>query len=154
MSADFSVTLKQVEGGPDCYQFRVAFYASVDRYLLYYPEVTDLQFKSPQCSEPTPSLTGYLVSAPQDEFVLNPHDRISFDLRVHINVESTREKRWTIELEPGEYDVQFCYTIDPKKRRYDYLGKGSRFADMTRPWSGTVYSNQVRFRLEISGDVG
>lgn len=81
--------------------------------------------------------------APQDEFVLNPQDRIAFDLLAEVN--STVDViGWRIQLEPGEYEVHYQYTVSPENTRYDYLGKGSRFADITPPWTGTVESNVVR----------
>ena len=91
-------------------------------------------------------MSRYLVSAPQDEFVLNPDDRIAFDLFARVNA-SAENYRWTIHLPPAEYDVRYLYEVDPGKARYDYLGKGSRFADRTPPWVGAAESNAVRVRV-------
>lgn len=80
---------------------------------------------------------------PLDEFILKPTDIISFDLRAYVNVECNSERRWTISLPPGTYGVQYVYAVDAKTRRYDYLNRGSRFADITRPWSGEIRSNII-----------
>jgi hypothetical protein len=78
--------------------------------------------------------------------VLNPNDRIAFDLVAPVNA-SAEDYRWTIRLPAAEYEVRYVYEVDPDKARYDYLGKGSRFADMTPPWVGAVESNVVRVRV-------
>lgn len=147
MDATFRIALENVGPGVDCHIFRVAFESSNDRYLLNYPEVAGLRFRSAIGSEPHEFTTRFLVSAPQDEFVLNPNDRIAFDLRAYINLASTPERRWTIDLAPGEYEIIYKYSIDSDRRRYDYINKGSRFADITKPWSGSVLSNAVHFRV-------
>lgn len=147
MDAAFRITLENIGPGLDCHIFRVAFESSDDRYLLNYPEVPGLQFTLARGRVLHEFTTRFLTSAPQDEFVLNPSDRIAFDLRAYINLGSSSEKRWTIDLAPGEYEVNYTYSIDSKRRRYDYLNKGSRFADITKPWSGSVLSNVVHFRI-------
>ena len=92
--------------------------------------------------------TRHLVSGPQDEFVLNPDDRIAFDLLAPVGV-SGENDRWIIRLRPTEYEVRYVYEVHPGKARYDYLGKGSRFADMTPPWIGAVESNTVRVPVSL-----
>lgn len=145
MDAAFRIVLENIGPGGDGHIFRVAFESSNDRFLLNYPKVAGLRFTSVIGGELHEFTTCLLVSEPQDEFVLNPRDRIAFDLRAYINLASTIERRWTIDLAPGEYEIVYNYSIDPNLRRYDYLNKGSRFADMTKPWSGSVSSNVVHF---------
>jgi len=147
VNSDFQLSLEYIGPGVDCYIFRVAFESSTDRYLLNYPEVTGLKFRPVNGIESTEFTTRFLVSAPQDEFVLNPNDRIAFDLRAYINRPCTLERRWTVDLSPGDYEASYLYSIDPNRRRYDYLNKGSRFAAMTKPWSGLAISSVVPFRI-------
>jgi len=147
---NFRLALEYIGPGVDCQVFRVAFESSDDRYLLHYPGVTGLRFTLAKgATESHEFNTRLLVAGPQDEFVLNPNDRIAFDLRAYINLPSSPERRWTIDLAPGDYDVSYVYSIDPNRRRYDYLNKGSRFAEITKPWSGSALSNLVRFRIDV-----
>jgi hypothetical protein len=74
--------------------------------------------------------------------VLNPGDRIAFDLVAPVNA-SAEYNRWTIWLPPGEYDVRYVFEVEPGAARYDYLGKGSRFAD--QPPRGSVRSSPTRY---------
>ncbi len=133
----FDITLEVVSQQPQSIRFRVAFHSSNQRWLLIYPKVKELCFRSVNTGESSEWVTGRFFVAPQDEFVLNPQDRIAFDL-------STDDIDWRIQLEPGEYEVHYQYTVSPENTRYDYLTKGSRFADSTPPWTGTVESNVVR----------
>jgi hypothetical protein len=148
LSTSFRLSLGYVGPASEgCHVFRLAFESSDDRYLLNYPEVTGLRFRDTNGCEDGEFRTQFFVTAPRDEFVLNPPDRIAFDLRAYTNLEPTIERRWTIQLAHGQYRVDYCYSLDPDRRRYDYLNKGSRFADMTKPWSGSVVSNAVEFRI-------
>ena len=94
--------------------------------------------------------TRYLVTEPRDDFVLNPDDRIAFDLLAHVNG-SAENDRWIIRLPPAEYEVRYVFEVDSGAARYDYLGKGSGFADLTPPWVGAVESNAVRVSLAAVG---
>jgi hypothetical protein len=114
--------------------------------LLPYPGVTGLRFVQPRGGEAPEWTTRYLVTEPRDEFVLNPGGRIAFDLVAPVNA-SAEYNRWTIRLPPGEYDVRYVFEVEPGEARYDYPGKGSRFADQTPPWVGAVESNAVRVRV-------
>ena len=146
MSATFRVTLNFIGPEPKGLRFRVAFDCSPARWLLAYPEITGLRFV-PICGADVPEwTTRYIAIEPRDEFVLNPDDRIAFDLLARVNVSSEHAK-WTIQLTSAEYDVCYTYKVDPGGTRYDYLGKGSRFADLTPPWGGTVGSNAVRVHV-------
>lgn len=141
--AGFDITLELVSQQPQSIRFRVAFHSSNRRWLLIYPEVTGFCFRSVSNGGIPEWGTNRMSIAPQDEFVLNPQDRIAFDLLAEVN--STVDViGWRIQLEPGEYEVHYQYTVSPENTRYDYLGKGSRFADITPPWTGTVESNVVR----------
>jgi hypothetical protein len=82
--------------------------------------------------------------------VLNPNDRIAFDLVARVSA-SDEDYRWTIRLPPAEYDVRYVFEVDSGEARYDYLGKGSRCADLTPPWVGSVESNTVRVSLAAAG---
>ena len=146
MNETFRVTLDLIGAKPQGLRFRVAFDASPARWLLPYPEVTGLRFILASGGRAPEWMARYLVTSPQDEFVLNPDDRIAFDLVARINA-SAENSRWTIQLPPAEYDVRYVYEVDPGKARYDYLGKGSRFADLTPQWVGAVESNAVRVRV-------
>ena len=146
MGATFRVILEFIGREPQGLRFRVAFDASPSRWLLPYPEITGLRFIRVGDAKARDWLTRYLVSGPRDEFVLNSRDRISFDLVAPVN-ESPQDFRWTIQLTPGEYDVRYVFEVPPGEARYDYLGKGSRFADMTPPWVGVVESNSVQVQV-------
>jgi hypothetical protein len=143
VAVEFHLSLEYIGVESHCYQFRIAFENSADRFLLAYPEVTGLRFTSSQGAPLAEWTTRRLVSEPQDEFVLRPSDRIAFDLQAVINIAATAEVRWAIHLPPGEYDVQYSYWVRPDLERYDYLAKGSRFAAMTKPWGGEAVSNIV-----------
>ncbi len=147
IDTSFQVELQAVTSA-DGHTFRITFKSSNDRYLLPYPEVTGLQFRPRAGEEKYQWGTRLILSGvPLDEFILKPTDIISFDLRAYINVECTSERLWTIQLPPGAYDVEYVYAVDAKTRRYDYLNRGSRFAEITKPWSGEVRSNFIRFTV-------
>lgn len=152
MSTNFRVTLEFIGLEPKTLRFRVAFDASPARWLLPYPEITGLRFIPADATEVSEWLTQSLISRPRDEFVLNPDDRIAFDLAAPVNA-SAEDFRWTIQLEPGEYETHYIFEVRPEKARYDYLGKGSRFAEITPPWVGAVESNRVRVRVAEDGSV-
>lgn len=146
MGATFQVSLDFIGAEPHGLRFRVAFGSSSARWLLPYPKITGLRFV-PLAGEEAPEwATRHLATGPQDEFVLNPDDRIAFDLVARANA-SAEEYRWTIKLPSAEYHVRYIYEVNPGEARYDYLGKGSRFADLTPPWVGAVESNAVRVRV-------
>jgi hypothetical protein len=146
VSATFRVTLDFIGPEPQGLRFRVAFDTSPARWLLPYPKITGLRFIPVRGGEVAEWTTRYLVTEPRDEFVLNPDDRIAFDLLACVNA-SAENNRWTIRLSPAEYEVRYVFEVDPGEARYDYLGKGSRFADLTPPWVGAVESNPVRVSL-------
>ncbi len=148
MDASFRITLEVVNADPSAIHFRVAFDSSIARWLLPYPEVTGLRFTSKRGGTLEWS-TRYLVTEPRDEFVLNPDDRIAFDLKVHTGVEPNQVQRWAIRLSPDEYDVSHVYSVEPNDQRSDYLGKGSRFADITPPWIGAVSSSVLHMVVPI-----
>ena len=149
--ANFRVTLEFIGPEPQGLRFRVAFDASPARWLLPYPKITGLRFIPADGTAACEWLTRYLVTEPRDEFVLSRDDRIAFDLVAPANA-SAKDFRWTIQLAPGEYDVHYIFEVGPGKTRYDYLGRGSRFADMTPPWVGAVESNVVR--VSVAGSRG
>jgi hypothetical protein len=142
----FRVTLNYIGPEPKGLRFRVAFDSSPTRWLLPYPNVTGLRLIPIRGDGAPEWMTRYLITEPQDEFVLNPADRIAFDLLVRAN-SSTEHALWTIHLSPAEYAVRYICSVDPGSARYDYLGRGSRFADLTPPWSGVVESNEVRVQV-------
>jgi hypothetical protein len=150
VSATFRVTLHFIGPEPQGLRFRVAFDASPARWLLPYPEITGLRFIPVRGGEVPEWTTRYLVTEPRDEFVLKPDYRIAFDLLARVNA-SVENNRWTIRLLPAEYEVRYVFEVHPGEARYDYLGKGSRFADITPPWVGAVESNAVRVSLGVAG---
>lgn len=135
--------MEVVSADPSAIRLRIAFDSSVARWLLPYPEITGIRFTSTN-GDTMVWTTRYLGSERRDEFVLNPNDRIAFDLVVQTGMEPNPGQRWAISLPPGGYDVKYVYSVDPNDQRYDYLGKGSRFADMTPPWIGEVASSVQR----------
>jgi hypothetical protein len=150
--ANFRVTLEFIGPEPQGLRFRVAFDASPARWLLPYPKITGLRFIPADGTDTREWLTRYLITEPRDEFVLTPNDRIAFDLVAPVNA-SDKDFRWTIQLAPGEYDVHYIFEVGPGEARRDYLGKGSRFADMTPPWVGVAESNSVRASVAGAGGV-
>ena len=151
--ATFRVSLDFIGPEPQGLRFRVAFDASPARWLLPYPQITGLRFIPVRGGEAPEWTARYLVTEPRDEFVLNPDDRIAFDLLACVNA-SAESSRWTIRLPRAEYEVRYVFEVDPGAARYDYLGKGSRFADMTPPWVGAAESNTVRVSLGAAGVLG
>jgi hypothetical protein len=151
VDATIRITLDFIGPDKQGLRFRVAFDSSRARWLLPYPEITGLRFVPTRGGDTAEWTTQYLVSGPKDEFVLNPDDRIAFDLVAYINAAS-EQFRWTIDLPPGEYDVRYVFEVNPGETRYDYLGKGSRFSDMTPPWVGMVESNAVRVGVLLGPD--
>lgn len=146
MAATIRISLAFIRPESRGLRFRVAFDSSSARWLLPYPDVSGLHLKTISGDRTPEWQAQNLIMAPRDEFVLNPGDCIAFDLVVKVSA-SSEESRWTIQLSPGEYDVRYIFAVAPDEARYDYLGKGSRFADMTPPWVGRVESNTVRVRV-------
>ena len=90
--------------------------------------------------------TRSFVSAPLDDFVLDPDARIAFDVYAKINAD--REKhQWVIDLPAATYGVYFEYCVDRETDWYDFLAKRSRFATVTPIWRGSVRSNTIRFSV-------
>ena len=146
MDEPFQIALEHVSGDEYCQTFRLAFESVTQRLLLQYPEVTGLEFTASNATTIAQWRTRYLRTGPQDEFVLNPGSRISFDLKVHSGPPIDPEHhQWTIQLPAGILNAQYVLTVPPDQPRYDYLGKGSRFADSTPPWVGSIRSNMVQF---------
>lgn len=109
-------------------------------------QITGLRFIAAGEAKARDWLTRRLVSGSREEFVLNPNDRIAFDLVAPVN-ESVQDFLWIVYLAPGVYDVRYVFEVPPGEARYDYLGKGSRFADITPPWVGVVESNMVQVQV-------
>lgn len=145
MDAIFEIILEHVHGDYRCQIFRVAFASSTDRLLLPYPEVTGLHFVNSTGAKIAEWKTRSLATTPLDEFVLNPGDRISFDLKAWTNIEPDHERRWTIQLPAGQLAAQYHFHVEPDIERYDYLARRSRFAAITKPWGGSLESNAVQF---------
>lgn len=153
MVADLRLTLEYLGYRGDYPWFRLTFDEARDRYLLHHPEICGLKFKSVESGESIEWLTGYLLAgALRNEFMLIPDSRISFDFEAVINRESSPENWWGIELPPGDYGVHFEYELATWQQRYDHIGKGSRQADATHPWTGCISSNKVQMQvLDQSG---
>jgi hypothetical protein len=148
MNAPFKLVLEYVAGDHHLLTFRLAFESSTDRLLLPYPEVTGLTFTSPVGETLGPWKTRFLVSgAPRDEFVLNPDSRIAFDLKAHINTAPDKERRWTAEIGTGTMNAHFAFKAKPDLERYEALSKHSRIAAITKPWGGSLESNEVQFLI-------
>jgi hypothetical protein len=138
------VSLEHIADSPTPNTFRVAFHSAAERCLLPYPCVTGLTFADASGNKIGEWGTRVFVSEPLDDFVLNPHDRISFDLYANINADS-HDHRWVIDLPAGTYNVHFVYHVDRETDWYDFLAKRSRFAALTPIWRGSVRSNTIRF---------
>ena len=147
MDSTFQVTLEHVEGNYRFHNFRLAFHSSKARVQLPYPKVTALRIRASNGNQVIEWKTNSLVSGPLDTFVLNPGDRIAFDLRAH--TESERDDhRWTIPLPNGQYHAQYVADVNQDIRQYELLAKRSRFIAMTKPWCGTLKSNEIQFISE------
>lgn len=144
--ATLEVSLEHIADSPIPNTFRVAFHSAAERCLLPYPRVTGLIFADAFGNKSGEWGTRYLGSEPLDDFVLNPHDRISFDLYANINA-NRQDHRWVIDLPAGTYDVHFAYCVDRETDWHDFLGKRSRFAALTPIWRGSVRSNSIRFAV-------
>jgi hypothetical protein len=140
------ISLEHIADSPTPNTFRVAFHSAAERCLLQYPSVTGLTFVDVSGNRTGQWLTRVFVSGPLDDFVLNPGDRISFDLHAGINADS-QDHRWFIHLPAGTYDVHFVYHVDRDTDWYDFLKKRSRFASLTPVWRGSVESNTIRFTV-------
>ena len=138
----FRITLDFIGSEPQGLRFRLAFHSSSGRWLLPYPEITGLRFVPVCGGGESEWSTRYLVSEPRDEFVLKRDDRIAFDLVASVNA-SDESKRWNIQLAAFEYEVRHVFKVDAAAARYDYLGKGSRYAAITPPWVAVIESNAV-----------
>ena len=136
------ISLEHIADAQNFNTFRVAFHSAAKRCLLMYPHVTGLIFTDKFGNQTAEWQTRFLISKPVDDFVLNPGDRISFNLHAHINADS-QEHHWVIDLPAGEYVVHFHYHIDRETDWYDVLQKRSRFVDMTPIWRGSVQSNTI-----------
>jgi hypothetical protein len=144
--ATLEISLEHIASLPIPNTFRVAFHSAAERCLLPYPSVTGLTFTDGSGTKIGEWGTRLLVSEPMDDFVLNPRDRISFDLDAGINADD-RSHRWVIDLPVGTYDVRFVYRVDRESDWYDFLAKRSRFAALTPIWRGSVQSNTIRFTV-------
>ena len=151
MDVGFRTIIEFIADEPSGLRFRLAFSGSSGRWLLPYPSVTGLRFVPALPGPPPEWGTRSLATAPRDEFVLRPGDRIAFDLVAPVNVTPADGEQWAIRLPAGTYDVRYEYRIAADEARYDYLNRGSRFADSTPPWIGTVESNTIR--VVVSGGV-
>ena len=140
------ISLEHIADSSTPNTFRVAFHSATERCLVQYPSVTGLTFVDASGNKTGQWLTRVLVSEPLDDFVLNPRDRISFDLYANINADS-QDHRWFIDLPAGMYDVHFVYRVDRETEWYDFLAKRSRFASLTPIWRGSVESNTIRFAV-------
>ena len=89
--------------------------------------------------------TSHLSSGPKDDFVLTPLSRIAFDIRAQVNSAEDSKAGLRIVLPAGTLRVKFRYEMIIPHGWYDYLNKGSRFADMTPPWEGIAISNEITF---------
>ncbi len=148
MNSEFEISLEFVEGNDSSHTFRLAFHSSLNRLLLPYPQVTGLYFTDLQDKHIADWTTRLIVSAPLDDFVLSPQSRIAFDLKANINVEPDFSSIWSIHLAKGLTKVKYIYNVEPDLNRYDFLAKRSRFASMTKPWSGSLVSNAIQFSVK------
>jgi len=151
MDVGFRTLIEFIADEPSGLRFRLAFSGSSGRWLLHYPAVTGLRFVPPPPCPPPEWGTRSMVIEPRDEFVLRCGDRIAFDLVAPVNVAPSDGIRWAIRLPAGAYDVRHEYSIAAGEARYDFLNKGSRFADSTPPWTGTVVSNTIRVTVSDKG---
>lgn len=149
LEAPFRVTLEYVRNEQPYHVFRVAFEGSFDRLLLTHPDVTGLKFTHETGVQPAEWRTRIMATEPLDEFVLTVDSRIAFDLKAAVNVEPTTDplRRWTIQLPQGRFVARYLYTSVPDEKRYDFLARRSRFAAITIPWGGSVWSNEVPFTV-------
>ena len=137
------IDLEQIGTSKSPFCFRVGFHSSVDRYLLQYPNPTDLEFASEDGNQPARFGTQIMGSFPIDDFVLNRYQRIMFDLNVNVDGTYGEAGVWRIDLPAGRYRLTFVYHIDRDTEWFDFLAKRSRFAAITPIWRGTVRSNTI-----------
>ncbi len=137
------IDLEQIGSSTSPYCFRVGFHSSDDRYLLQYPNPTDLEFATEDGIQASHFCTPIMGSFPIDDFVLNRNQRIMFDFDVNVNGMSPEAGAWRIDLPPARYWLTFVYQIDRETEWYDFLAKRSRFAAMTPIWRGAMRSNTI-----------
>jgi hypothetical protein len=147
MVETFELNLEFVGIQDGCHIFRLAFHSSSGRLLLPYPKVTGLQFARTTGEQLNGWRSPCLVSAPWDDFVLEPEARIAFDLRVPVNVEPDLKRLYTVTLPVETITAQYVYEVNVDRPWYDFLAKRSRFAAITIPWVGSVKSNAVQFTV-------
>lgn len=137
------IDLEQVDAKIAPYRFRVGFHSSEGRCLLQYPNPTDFEFVN--IDGPPNPIFGIRIlgSFPIDDFVLNPNQRITFDVDINVNGIRDGESVWRVDLEPGNYCLTFVYEMAEETEWYDFLAKRSRFAALTPIWRGTVRSNKI-----------
>jgi hypothetical protein len=147
MSDAFEIRLEYVGAGERCQIFRLAFQGSAERLLLPYPKVTGLKFAKLNGETAAEWGCRFLVSAPQDDFVLTPEARIAFDLRVYVDIEPTPSYPWIVRLPSGTLTAQYVLDVNADRPWYDFLAKRSRFVGITKQWGGSIKSNLVEFTV-------
>ena len=141
------IELEQIGTSNNPFCFRLAFHSSVDRCLLQYPNPYGLQFLDKMNERAAQWCTPLFGQFPLDDFVLNPRQRIMFDLLVKVNDEAGDNQGWKIQLDPGKYMVTYQYHVDRETDWYDFLAKRSRFAGITPIWRGTENSNSIEIEV-------
>lgn len=151
IEAALKLSLEYIANSPIPNTFRLAFHSAAERCLLPYPCVTGITFTDDAGNRAAEWKTRFLVSEPQDDFVLPPRARIAFDLYANIN-EDVGQHRWCIDLPAGNFHVDYFYHVERETDWYDFLAKRSRFAAITPIWRGSIQSNTICFNVEPTSD--
>lgn len=141
------IDLENVSSADTPFCFRLGFHSAAERNLLQYPNPTGLKFSSLSNQVPSYCCTPFFGQFPLDDFVLNPSQRIMFDLIPKVNPDSQIAIAWSIKLEKGSYLVHYEYHVDRETDWYDFLAKRSRFAGITPIWRGTINSNTIEISV-------
>lgn len=141
--SEFMIHLEYVNVTENRHAFRVTFEGAESRILLPYPQITGLRIFNADETTELEWKTSMLISAPLDDFVLQPELRIAFDLQVLVEQDGMSQYSWSIQLPAGQLRARYRYHVDDQRDWYDFLAKRSRFASVTKPWNGTIESNTI-----------
>ena len=126
-----------------------------DRLALFLPQTDWLLFTELRSGKARQWLNGMFVSACEYAFDIEPFGsrEFVFEVRYADSYPDLKDadfdfRRYWIDLPPGKFNVQFCYTIDDDFYDGD---THTRVADLieyateiqARAWTGEVVSNQL-----------
>jgi hypothetical protein len=166
MPHTLTLQLQRQEQAPGSHHFRLTLRNdSSDKLLLPTPGLTALRFRGPEMSKDVKwHLESEFRVSPNywPRFVLAPGESKEFTLHAivrgaevvpHYETCCHFEDHWSIELEPGQYDVRFRYRLDDDGFYLDSQYEMSELHKEAKAqgavvWVGDATSNVVRITCD------